>query len=1094
MLTGRKPWSLKDSRNLSYAERSILEAPGLKDPVFLSLSSAARELVLAMMADDPRVRPSSAEVLRHPFVMQSLSAGGGQAALDDVIKRRMAQLASLRRFRGLSFAMMASRQEGQHLADFTKQLTERRKAIHRDLLVRAKTRQSMEMERNKLQLAAGHELRGNNGSVGKQTRPQQPPLLPKAPQLSRKRGAVGVAGYSPASPSADRGSIDSACSQQPLLMQQQQQQEQQAVRDLRQSVTLTNESASNHCKQNQQQSTHQQLDGSRHSLDSMASSVSSRQPLVGGGGGGGGVVALPSHHTSHHPLWLAVPVGTPPNQGPLGAAEIAGSGHRKSGSSQHPVRRSNSYQQQRHVLDTVAEPEEGPSGVEGAAAPLLHPQQQQAAPGASGAVRSRGWSITERQNAGVPTAAATKILPPLPPPQQQQLQSTIRSRRFVKDSELELAAVDPLALIRELPVYAMGSTLGRAHSAPESLATSLLPLMSSGGSLGSRGDVGGLRVASGSSDGATDALFDRVAMGADMRAVSANSWTLNLLGNADLLAALTGVPLAHRISSASLDTSVHGGTAMYGEALAAMINAARWSSGDAAATANAVLQRLRSDVSRGGGALSPASREASAHQVMVAALAAARAGSSTHGGSAATAAMSTGQHSLPTWTVFATAATAAGVAPAETPTRSIAAGVDDRAAVDAAAAFAKPSLPPSKAASQGDVALCPSSDLHGKRTGQPRVLFGDCAAPPLSPPLDCADTSAVPPSSVSGVPRGGGLIACAGSPLPLLRTLRHGDDPDGAGGGPSCDVKYTCLHLSASSRQLGVALPMAAGSPAAAAAEATVEAAASSAAAVPASAAFQPAWPFVRRPSLALVDVDDQIAAQRASLEESFHARKLCIPLHGGGGSGSPAAASTTITGSSGDLSSHGRSSRIDSAFGSSAIIQHSPTDGALKATPPNASLKLSFGLGLALQQELRALAQGASASLSGGAMKSPPSLARITESSDLGDSPGSGCGGDTTAAAAAASARAGKASRGQQPGNGLPAQPSSEAVLSTRASKGAPPAGKARDAVPPASSPRARDQVPGCEDRWRSPFEALAVEPIVDAGSAKNPIPRADR
>lgn len=36
-----------------------------------------------------------------------------------------------RHFRGLAFAMMAVRQEGQDLADFTQQLTARRKALHR---------------------------------------------------------------------------------------------------------------------------------------------------------------------------------------------------------------------------------------------------------------------------------------------------------------------------------------------------------------------------------------------------------------------------------------------------------------------------------------------------------------------------------------------------------------------------------------------------------------------------------------------------------------------------------------------------------------------------------------------------------------------------------------------------------------------------------------------------------------------------------------------------------------------------------------------------------------------------------------------------
>ncbi|GIM04938.1 hypothetical protein Vretimale_9434 [Volvox reticuliferus] len=1092
MLTGRKPWSLKDSRNLSYAERSILDAPGLKDPIFLSLSSAARELLLAMMADDPRVRPSSAEVLRHPFVTQSLPAGGVQVALDDVIKRRMAQLASLRRFRGLSFAMMAGRQEGQDLADFTKQLTERRKAIHRELLVRAKTRRSLEVERNKLRQAGGYQPTqgGNNGAAAKQTRRQQPPLLLQAPPPRPWRDAA-AAGSSPVSPSDDRRSIDSACSQQPLLLRQQQQ-EQQAVRDPRQSVTLSNENSSDRHKHDPQQGTHQQLDGSRHSLDcSMASSVSSRQPLVGsgggggesgggGGGGGGGGMALHSHHTSQHTLWLAVPVVLPASQGASGATETVSSEHRKSGSSQHPIRRSNSHHQQRHVLDTVAEPEEGPSGVEGTAAPLL-PWQQQPAAGASGAGRGRGWSITGRQKAAAPTAAARKMLPPLAPTQQQQFTST--SRRFVKDSELELAAVDPLALIRELPVDAVGSALGRAHSAPESLAASLLPLLSSGGSLGSRGDVGGLQVVGGSYGGATDALFDRVAMGADMRALSANSWTLDLLENADLLAALTGVPLAHQISSTTLDTSVHGGTAMYGETLAAMMSAARRSSGSVVATANTVLQRLRSDASRGGGAPSPASRDASAHEVLVAALAAARAGSSTHGGSAAKGAVSTGQHSLPTWTAFATAAMTAGAATADTPTRSVAIGADDPAAVAAAAAkFTGSSLPPLTDASQGDVALCPSSGLQGKRAGQPRVLFGDCLAQPLPPTLDWTVPSAVFPSSVCDVPAGG-LGDCSESPLQLLRCPRHGADADVGGGEPSRDVPYTSLHLCASSRQLGVALPIAAASPAAAAAEATVGAAAATAAT--ASAAIHRAWPFVRRPSLALVNADEQIAAQRASLEESFHSGKLWSQLHDGGGAGSPAAVLAAITGASGDLSGHGRSSRLNSGFGSSAAFQHAPADAA-----PNVAQKLNFGLGLALQQELRAVSQGALASPSGAALKSPPSLARITECSDLGDSPGAEVDGDTTAPATAVSARAGKASGGRQPAKGLPTyrssttQPTSETGLSTGVSKGAPPAGKATDAAPQA--PPARNQVAGCEARWRSPFEALAAEPIVSSGSAK--------
>ncbi len=52
-----------------------------------------------MMADDPPSRPPCAEVLRHPFIQQALAASGAtlrRTPLDDVIKRRMAQLALLR--------------------------------------------------------------------------------------------------------------------------------------------------------------------------------------------------------------------------------------------------------------------------------------------------------------------------------------------------------------------------------------------------------------------------------------------------------------------------------------------------------------------------------------------------------------------------------------------------------------------------------------------------------------------------------------------------------------------------------------------------------------------------------------------------------------------------------------------------------------------------------------------------------------------------------------------------------------------------------------------------------------------------------------
>ncbi len=164
MLTGRKPWALRDVRSFQYAYKRLAEAPGLQDPrcarqaaslvsylgpwgvihlgyrvvagnviagprascnpcvsppcplvpparSFLALSSTARSLLLSMLADDPAARPSAAAVLRHPFLTQCLAVSGHaagsltrrhghvhqvDAALHDNIRRRIAQLASLR--------------------------------------------------------------------------------------------------------------------------------------------------------------------------------------------------------------------------------------------------------------------------------------------------------------------------------------------------------------------------------------------------------------------------------------------------------------------------------------------------------------------------------------------------------------------------------------------------------------------------------------------------------------------------------------------------------------------------------------------------------------------------------------------------------------------------------------------------------------------------------------------------------------------------------------------------------------------------------------------------------------------------------------
>jgi serine/threonine protein kinase len=74
---------------------SIRDAPGLKDPYFLSASEPARSLMLWMMADNPGKRPTADQVLSHPWV-SGLAGGGARRVIDDVVRRRMAQLANLR--------------------------------------------------------------------------------------------------------------------------------------------------------------------------------------------------------------------------------------------------------------------------------------------------------------------------------------------------------------------------------------------------------------------------------------------------------------------------------------------------------------------------------------------------------------------------------------------------------------------------------------------------------------------------------------------------------------------------------------------------------------------------------------------------------------------------------------------------------------------------------------------------------------------------------------------------------------------------------------------------------------------------------------
>jgi serine/threonine protein kinase len=89
-----KPFELRDVQSLRYASMSIRDAPGLHDPYFLSASESACSLVLWMMADNPGKRPTADQVLSHAWVAGL--AGGGSRVIDDVVRRRMAQLANLR--------------------------------------------------------------------------------------------------------------------------------------------------------------------------------------------------------------------------------------------------------------------------------------------------------------------------------------------------------------------------------------------------------------------------------------------------------------------------------------------------------------------------------------------------------------------------------------------------------------------------------------------------------------------------------------------------------------------------------------------------------------------------------------------------------------------------------------------------------------------------------------------------------------------------------------------------------------------------------------------------------------------------------------
>ncbi|KAG2496219.1 hypothetical protein HYH03_005817 [Edaphochlamys debaryana] len=78
------------------------------------------------MADDPNARPSCMEVLHHPFIAAVDSNMDAHREMGDLVRRRMRDLAKLRRLHGLRYAMHAHRPEGTDDKAFLEVLDRRR--------------------------------------------------------------------------------------------------------------------------------------------------------------------------------------------------------------------------------------------------------------------------------------------------------------------------------------------------------------------------------------------------------------------------------------------------------------------------------------------------------------------------------------------------------------------------------------------------------------------------------------------------------------------------------------------------------------------------------------------------------------------------------------------------------------------------------------------------------------------------------------------------------------------------------------------------------------------------------------------------------
>ncbi|KAF8057749.1 hypothetical protein HT031_005933 [Scenedesmus sp. PABB004] len=110
MLVGRKPWDAARSHTLAYAVERTADAPGLAEPSFGALSPSARQLLAAMLAEDPRARPSAAEVLAHPWLAGAAAAPGGGGAPDapiaPAVQQRLRVLGNSRQVMGTARGMM----------------------------------------------------------------------------------------------------------------------------------------------------------------------------------------------------------------------------------------------------------------------------------------------------------------------------------------------------------------------------------------------------------------------------------------------------------------------------------------------------------------------------------------------------------------------------------------------------------------------------------------------------------------------------------------------------------------------------------------------------------------------------------------------------------------------------------------------------------------------------------------------------------------------------------------------------------------------------------------------------------------------------